>query len=542
MSTDPTPITSARPRRAEAILAAHPLAMVAAVEASGFIVPLPAMVPLTTQTVLQGHATALELVAPEHLKAVTLAWQDAHLHGASLAQVRAVGSDGGELCIQYVDVREEFGVFLCLIEGDITHLKQRRGQSGAMRPRVSTVRKDGQAVFAEVDDAIEAILGHDDLVGRRNLELVHPDDAPRAIANWMDMLASPGESRRVRLRQQHRDGRWVWFDITNHNRLHDPAQRCVIAEMIDVSDEMAAQEFVQAQERLLRTLTDSLPVGVAQADPEGRIVHRNPRLTEIVGDAASGTLAGLFAGVVADQMTEFAAASAGAFAGENRNLELELDRPDGSRVRCHLILRPLEDGQGVLVCVDDITDSARMRDQLHHRATRDQLTGCLNRASLLHELQNALRTTAEDNGIATIFIDLDGFKAVNDRQGHAAGDAHLQAIARCLVDTVRTGDLVGRFGGDEFVAVVRGADTPAKAIVLAERIAGALAAAVTPTEGRDAVASLGVAWASGADAARVTAEQLIGQADAAMYRSKAAGEGRPVLCAEAIAWSVNGAS
>jgi PAS domain S-box-containing protein len=105
------------------------------------------------------------------------------------------------------------------------------------------------------------ILGwsREEMVGHRSLEVIHPEDRPRAVANWMDTRSAPGAGRRVRLRHLHRNGSWQWFEFTNHNLLGDPKHGCVVAEMVDISDEMAALEALRANERLLRRLAETLP-------------------------------------------------------------------------------------------------------------------------------------------------------------------------------------------------------------------------------------------------------------------------------------------
>lgn len=513
------------------LLGTLPHAAIAAVSADGFFVPMPAAVPLLGQTVMHGHASALELVVPADLRLVAEAWHDAHVHGTAQVEVRPLGFEDSTMEIHYVDARATYGVFLCFLDGDVQQIADRSGDVGAMRPRVSVVRKDVRAVFTAVDEAAVRILGHPDLVGRRNADLIHPDDAPRAIATWMDMLASPGESRRVRLRQRHRDGHWVWFEITNHNRLNDPAERCVVAEMVDISEEMTAHEFLRLQEQLLRRLTDALPVGVAQIDESGLIVHRNRRLTEIVGNPDATTVEQLFASVATDQQAELADAIAAAQSGADRDLEISVDEPGGYRGRCHVTLRPL-DTHGAIICVDDITEQAQLRDQLHHRATYDPLTGCLNRASLLIELQRSLDDVTS-RGIAVAYVDLDGFKAVNDRGGHAAGDALLTTIANCLRDGVRDNDLVGRIGGDEFIVISTAVPSAHHAVQLGERLAASLTVNVQPGIGHRAVASIGVAWVDHETARAIDAEALIALADHAMYESKAEGNGQPVLASSA---------
>ncbi|MEV6305191.1 GGDEF domain-containing protein [Actinoplanes sp. NPDC051861] len=169
----------------------------------------------------------------------------------------------------------------------------------------------------------------------------------------------------------------------------------------------------------------------------------------------------------------------------------------------------------VMIRIARLSAARRAAEQaLHRLATRDALTGLPNRASCLDRLAAELAAGAD--GLAVLFGDLDGFKPVNDRLGHAAGDELLVAVASRLRGCVREGDLVSRFGGDEFVIVCRGADAVE---TVAERIREMLAGPLTAGGEQVRVGmSIGVARAR----AGVTTDELIGLADAAMYEAKKA--------------------
>lgn len=164
----------------------------------------------------------------------------------------------------------------------------------------------------------------------------------------------------------------------------------------------------------------------------------------------------------------------------------------------------------------------RQRQEDYHRASHDGLTGLPNRLLFEDRLRTVLaRGTHKDSQPAVCFVDLDGFKAVNDVYGHAVGDALLQQVAQVLQDSVRATDTVARLGGDEFVALLHHAGD---ATLVAERMVQRVAA-ITRV-GDDAVeigASIGLALypLHGSDP-----EQLLANADSAMYRAKAAGKGQ----------------
>ena len=122
-----------------------------------------------------------------------------------------------------------------------------------------------------------------------------------------------------------------------------------------------------------------------------------------------------------------------------------------------------------------MTDSIAMREELRRRATHDELTGCLNRAAITRALEQSIDDGEPGAQRALLFIDLDGFKEVNDDHGHAAGDELLRAVAGHLRASVRAGDLVGRLGGDEFLVLCPDMDE-LEARRLADRLAVSAAA------------------------------------------------------------------
>ena len=269
---------------------------------------------------------------------------------------------------------------------------------------------------------------------------------------------------------------------------------------------------------------------MAQFDVERHILYANERFYEIVGADVGADAETLLACVVDPQVMEDAFAAV--YEGNDVDGEMHIDRLDrGGRRRCTLAIRALTSPDGAVTgavgCLTDVTDSSRMRAELEQRATFDGLTGCVNRATAMVTLDDALAASGPQT--AVIFADLDGFKAVNDQYGHAVGDTLLVAMAARLRDAVRAGDVVGRIGGDEFLVVCSEVTDTAAAIALGDRIADALQEPLDV----DGVmlrprASIGVACAGGRDPG-IDAEMLIAEADAAMYASKSEGEGRPVL-------------
>jgi len=177
----------------------------------------------------------------------------------------------------------------------------------------------------------------------------------------------------------------------------------------------------------------------------------------------------------------------------------------------------------------DITPVKRAQQRLEHIAYHDVLTGLPNRLLLAASLGQTLeRAKRHEHRVALLFIDLDDFKSVNDALGHAAGDELLQEVARRLQRAVRAEDLVARLSGDEFVVVFEEIARREEAVYLAQKIATALAYAMTLAQRSVSVsASIGIAvYPDDGD----TADALLRLADAAMYRAKqAARRGRTNL-------------
>ncbi|GAA3350026.1 hypothetical protein GCM10020358_74390 [Amorphoplanes nipponensis] len=174
--------------------------------------------------------------------------------------------------------------------------------------------------------------------------------------------------------------------------------------------------------------------------------------------------------------------------------------------------------RGYVLNTRDIHDATELQEQLVHEAYHDALTGLASRA-LFRE--RALEALARDGaGTAVLLLDLDGFKEINDSLGHAAGDALLVQVADRLRAAVREGDTVARFGGDEFGVVITSPTALADAEAVAGRIAAALAEPVRVGE-RDLPVAASIGLAGGADAGDI--DQLLRNADLAMYRAKAAG-------------------
>lgn len=177
------------------------------------------------------------------------------------------------------------------------------------------------------------------------------------------------------------------------------------------------------------------------------------------------------------------------------------------------------------------------REEAETQAHTDPLTGLCNRRGLELALGNALRRArgggGRDEGFALAHLDLDHFKQVNDRLGHAAGDRVLCHVARVLREMTRSADTAARVGGDEFVLILKGPEDEAALARLARRIIAGIEAALSDQEGCAVSASMGIVLSR--FYRDLSAERMLADADAALYRSKRAGRGRVTILPAPVA-------
>jgi diguanylate cyclase (GGDEF)-like protein/PAS domain S-box-containing protein len=502
-------------------------------------VPLPAHEQFARVAVLPGEReTVVDFVVPADRMTVVAIWERAQVVGLAQGAVRLSGDPGRALTLTIVDLKHRFGVWLGFLitadqwsaTADVPPLDP--SLLVPVRPRTATVHKNLYAVITYVDDRVERMLGWSgaEMIGRRSLDFVHPDDHERAIGQWLEMRARR-QSTRVRVRHRHRDGSWLWVEMENSFvGLDDPGRLVAVCEVSDISDEMAAHEAVRQRERLFHRLAESLPDGLFLVGDDKEIVYANARLGSILGVRDATDLTQQLASVAPDDRTRLVAAlEAAVHDRRDRQVEIEVLVPGSGLLRwCLATVTALSDEEGLsgaMVTLSDVTESAILREELRHQATHDSLTGCFNQASTLAALGRILDD--EQSGLATVlFVDLDHFKTLNDTFGHAVGDRFLADAARRIAAQARGDDVVGRIGGDEFLMICQGIGTAPEALDVAERLQQTLTRS-TSVDGRaiHLSASIGVTIASPGSSVNA----VITRADEAMYLSKRQPQRTPVF-------------
>jgi len=503
---------------------------------NGLIIPSPDGVPVCEGRLVD-IGSGMELCVPSEYQRIIDAWQSVCATGLGTAFIHLRADPSELIPLHFIDARHRFGTYLLVFRSRVTLIARDESVQAAFRPRLCVLERDRTGAVVAADNAATTILGWSraELIGKNTLHLTHPDDRTRVVASWMECLSRPQCEQRGLVRYRHRDGHYLWFETAHDNLLANPAVGRIISQMIDVTDRMEAIEAQRAQAQLLRQITEALPVGILQMDAQRHVVHRNERLGAILGVANATAFDDQFALLRrADREALRAALDALGDDDFMPDIEVVVEHPNGER-RCSIGLRKLtaHDGTatGAIACVADVTDSARLRDELKKRATRDKLTQCFNRAAILELLAGTLRAIpAVYHGLAVLFVDLDGFKQINDTYGHAAGDDVLRRAAQRISHGVRPHDVVGRLGGDEFLIVCPDTETPQSARAIALRLDAALSQPITI--GGTTItqsSSIGVAWTAQA----IDPDALVARADAAMYQAKRAKRG-PVVTEASI--------
>jgi diguanylate cyclase (GGDEF)-like protein/PAS domain S-box-containing protein len=540
-------------RGAEALLREHPDALVAGLASNGLIVPVPQSVGLWGQGLIEGRAVFDNVVAADR-NTVTRLWVQMMQEGAASAKVRLLRRPSSWMMLHFIDIREVHGIVLAVLLP--TEEPGEEDGEGEEQPaaalRFCTLSEDEGANVIDCDPAFTEMFGYalEEMYGKSVLDQIHPEDQGRAVEGWLAVL-STRRNQQTRLRRRRKDGTWMWVDTTLHNLLNEPGRNCVVVEIIDISAEMQAQEALADREELLRRLTNAMPVGLLHVDIDSNVVYNNARLLDILfgADAAAPSAAdgdgdddgeptsshesldSALSTLTEEGRATFDIALAEVLEqGVDRDIEVDVALPRGDERRVLISLRALlrhgGEVNGAITCVLDVTDSARARRELEKRATFDPLTECHNRSSILAALQRELERE-ESAGIGAVYVDLDRFKPVNDKLGHAAGDELLVLVGERLRQASRDSDLIGRLGGDEFLVVLHDIAGSDVAMRVAGRIARALSGEYELSCGTVQLqGSVGVACSSGGP---ITPEELVRLADAAMYDAKQHGHGRPVL-------------
>ncbi len=388
--------------------------------------------------------------------------------------------------------------------------------------------------WIEVNDALCATLGYsrDELTRMTWTDLTYPEDLAPGIAQFSRLVSGEISSYTLDNRFIHKDGHLVYTRLAvSCVRKPDGSVDYVVAMVDDISERKHAQMASEALQRQLQATLDALPDLLFEVDAEGRIASYHSHRSDLLAAQPE-----MFMGKrMADFLPPDAAGACQRAIDESvqngfsTGVTYQLALPDGEHwfeLSVAPMLADSKPEQRFILISRDITERKTYERQLENIAHFDLLTHLPNRVLLADRMQHAmLQAQRRKKDMAVAYLDLDGFKAINDHHDHEIGDQVLIALSTRMKEALRESDTLARIGGDEFVAVLTDLEDTSASIDLLNRL---LAAAALPVQvghlNLQISASLGVTFYP--QARDIEADQLLRQADQAMYQAKVAGKNR----------------
>jgi diguanylate cyclase (GGDEF)-like protein/PAS domain S-box-containing protein len=374
----------------------------------------------------------------------------------------------------------------------------------------------------------------DELLGR-TLEVLYGPNAWQAARPAFE-AAFEGRTVSYQRRLQHGrfDGRWARIQVFPDR---DPLGRveAVFTIAFDIHDFVVAQEQLAAARQRLDRFAENIPYPLTYVDRDFTLRFVNKAYAEIAGQSAE-ELVGRHIGQVrgARRWAEHEPYFQRALEGKTvQYTRLVNSLPQGPRWLRTSYVPDLDAAGGVVglyTVTVDVHELTVTQEKLKRRVEHDALTDVLSRRTMMDRIEAALADSAR-TPVALFFVDLDGFKSVNDRLGHREGDALLVAVGAALQSAVRAEDAVGRFGGDEFLVLAPVRDAAGAEALALHLLAAVHAATTTSTAlcGAPATVSASIGYALAPIDARHPLE-LLQKADDAMYAAKRCGKSRVTHC------------
>ena len=419
------------------------------------------------------------------------------------------------------------------------------------RAAFGTILLSQDAVVLDVNAEVCRMLGYarHELCGHEIHEFVHPDDhdlVARIDAGLRSGALESSQSRRHYLR---RDGT-VLYALAGLTAVRGKTGEltAIVKQIQDITPLVRAESELGEIHERQRVVVDSLHDGVLVQDARGRVRVSNPSAREILGvtrhQLHGWTGDGPVIRVIGEDGLPLDGQSTPARdtlrTGEpHTGVFLRIERPDGQRRWIRVNTQPLfrpghERPYAVVSSIADVTNLKERERELAHHALHDGLTDLPNRRFFLEYLSHVLAERGREAGAvdAVLYVDLDGFKRINDRYGHGVGDTVLVEVAQRLAASVRPQDVVARLAGDEFAALLRRVGSIDEASDVAQRIVDAIGEPLVVDGLMCAVGtSVGVAVCQAGDS---DPKAVLIRADASLRRAKESGKGRYVRFSEDV--------
>ena len=369
------------------------------------------------------------------------------------------------------------------------------------------------------------------LLGRTLCELYGDSAWEAARSTFEQALEGATLAYQRRLTHGPEAGRWARIQLFPDTNPQGEVE-AVFTIATDIHDDVMAREALTAARLRMARFTENIPYPLTYVDRNFVLRFVNKAYTHAVGERTRDLLGRSIASVRGATPWEehepyFQRALQGKTVQYTRLVAAGNDAPRWMRTSYVPDIDASETVLGVYTVTIDVHELTVTQEKLKRRVERDALTDVLSRRTMMDRVEAAL-SDARETPVALFFIDLDGFKAVNDRLGHQEGDALLVAVGAALQASVRAEDAVGRFGGDEFLVLAPVRDAGGAEVLAQHMLAAVRAAASGVSEPGVVSASIGFAL-SPSDASNPL--NLLQLADDAMYAAKRAGKDRVVHCA-----------
>ncbi len=411
------------------------------------------------------------------------------------------------------------------LEDNISNLRHTEAELRALLDDLpdSVVVLDGQGRIVEANKLATEITGrsHSDVLNKTFTSLVRPADQLVLAQVWAKLRAGEGINSPV-FPFDHPDGHEILLEANVHLPLRDPDR--VVVTLRDVTLRLReAHDLDLAQERF-RLAFHGAPTGMALSLADnGILIDVNASLATMLGFTRDELIGRGMQSITHPDDWERGEMHTTGIAADAYHMERRYIRRDQSVLwaRTWVTVMDVGDGSNLAIThIEDITEQRHSAERLEWAATHDELTRLPNRFRFLDQLARFLETS-QPGAVAVMFIDLDNFKVINDSLGHGVGDELLRGMSERLRAVVRDRDMLSRFGGDEFIVMLRDVGAAVSPVEIAERLRAEIAQPLT-VDGAElyVTASIGIAVA---DRPGVSTTELLRDADAAMYRAKARG-------------------
>ena len=395
--------------------------------------------------------------------------------------------------------------------------------------------------FLRVNRALPELVGYDaeDLLTLTFQDITHPDDLEADLELVRQVLAGERRSYRMEKRYVRPNEAEVWVNLSvSLVRDESGEPLYFVSQIEDVTERRRHQDALREAEDRFRSAFDEAPIGMAMNSLDGRFLRVNKAMSEITGYSREQLEATTYRSIThPDDLARNETGIAEVIEGRASHYRTEKRyiHSDGHVVPVDLSSTVVRDGDGqpihVLTQVQDITERKRFEGQLQYLADHDSLTGLFNRRRFEEELTRELVSAERYEGrLGVLAIDLDDFKYINDSLGHSIGDELIVQVGEALRARLRRSDVLARLGGDEFAVILPRIDEQTASDVaesLLEAVGGVDLVGLGARGGGKVSASVGIAMFD--PGSKLTAEELLVEADIAMYDAKEAGRARAVI-------------